>query len=149
MGAIAEYLEADHERLHALLDAARAEGIPREPYDAFRRGLLRHIGIEEKLLFPEARKAGATIPHDARLRKDHGRLTALLVPTPTEAILAEIAGILAAHDPLEDGPHGVYAACEHAIGQGVGTLAAKMAQFPEPPLRPNYDGRLPKVLEPG
>ena len=29
----------------------------REPFDAFRAGLLRHIGLEEKILLPAAREA--------------------------------------------------------------------------------------------
>ncbi len=36
---------------------ALAGEVDREPFDAFRAGLLRHIGIEEKILLPAAREA--------------------------------------------------------------------------------------------
>lgn len=51
-GSITEMLAEDHRRLERLLDSAVAgEGhVERESYDRFRGGLLRHIGMEEKIL---------------------------------------------------------------------------------------------------
>lgn len=152
-GPIARYLLEDHARLDALLGAALADParVAREPYDRFRKGLLRHIGIEEKLLIPAARKAqgGAPIPGSGVLRADHGRLTALLVPTPTPAILGEIREILQRHNALEEGPGGVYELCEGLLGAEAEALAARIAASPEVPVRPNQDGRLPLVLAGG
>lgn len=117
MGAsrITDYLTLDHERLHALLHAAMEGGLffP-EPFAAFRGGLLRHIAIEEKVLFPAARRAqgGQPLSRAQELRVEHAALTSLLVPTPDVQLCAEIASLLAAHDAKEEGPDGIYEECE-------------------------------------
>src|SRR5262245_30995230 len=76
-GAIARLLGDDHARLAGLL--ARAAADP-AAYAAFRRGLLRHIAMEEKILLPTAQRArgGKPLPLAGRLRLDHGALAALL-----------------------------------------------------------------------
>jgi hemerythrin-like domain-containing protein len=59
MDSAMAYLQADHRRLDALMDKARAAALDgRAPEAAaafleFREGLMRHIKIEEGLLFPE------------------------------------------------------------------------------------------------
>ncbi|MHB0968404.1 MAG: hemerythrin domain-containing protein [Thermoanaerobaculia bacterium] len=60
-GPVHEYLARDHDRLDVFLAATlREDGtIDAEASDGFRRGLLRHIGIEEKILFPLIRKSRA------------------------------------------------------------------------------------------
>lgn len=150
MGAIFEYLQADHDRLEALLARATAEPgrIGPEPFARFREGLLRHIGMEEKALFAAYKAArGEPVPEFARLRADHARLTALLVPTPTAAIVAEIRAILGPHDLLEEEPGGVYQVCEEALGDSACELLVKLRETPVPPLRPYYDRRRPVILE--
>jgi hypothetical protein len=114
-GPLFELLAADHARLDALLSAALAPGgIERGSYDAFREGLLRHIAIEEKIVLPAAREArgGEPLPEARRLRIDHGAIAALLVPTPTPGIAAELRKILRPHNVVEEGEGGVYAACD-------------------------------------
>ena len=103
MGPIARYLADDHARLDALLTRGATDSAA---YADFRRGLLRHIGMEEKILLPAAQRArgGEPLPAAARLRLDHGALAALLVPTPTPAIRAALRGILERHNALEEGP---------------------------------------------
>src|SRR5262249_13830176 len=59
---------------------------------------------------------GEPIAEAERLRVDHGRMAALLVPVPTPRILDELHDILLPHDRLEDGPDGIYEACEALIG---------------------------------
>jgi hypothetical protein len=56
---IGRWLSVDHARLEALLrqSTAPAEMIDPAPYDGFRRGLVRHIGIEVKVLLPALRRA--------------------------------------------------------------------------------------------
>src|SRR4030095_15443104 len=80
----------------------------------FRGALLRHIGLEEKILLPAARFANGGKPvHGAeQLHLDHGALAALLVPTPTMAILRAIHTILERHNNIEEGSEGAYAECE-------------------------------------
>ena len=114
-------MEADHERLDGLLDAAfaDAEHIDLASYDNFRQGLLKHIGMEEKILLPLAQKlrGGEPLPMAAKLRLDHGALASLLVPAPTHKIARAIRTILAAHNPLEEGPDGVYEQCRTLAGE--------------------------------
>jgi hypothetical protein len=138
VGPISQLLAADHARLDALL--ARAAEDP-AAYAEFRRGLLRHIGMEEKILLPAAQRARGGEPLDAaaRLRLDHGALAALLVPTPTPTILRALHGILTRHNALEEGPDGVYAACERLAADDGGALLSALAGAPEPKVRPNTD----------
>src|SRR5690606_1000117 len=108
---ITEYLLRDHQRLRALLERARAaDPLDEEAFAAFRAGLLRHIAIEEKLLWPAARRARGDRPlEQARaLRIEHAALGSLLVPTPDAALCDEIRSLLGAHDAREEGEGGVY-----------------------------------------
>jgi hypothetical protein len=140
-GPIRRLLGDDHARLDALL--ARAAGDP-TAYAEFRRGLLRHIGMEEKILLPAAQHArgGEPLPAAARLRLDHGALAALLVPTPTPAILGALRGILLRHNALEEGPDGVYAACEHLAGDAIAALVSALESAPEVPVNSHVDSDL-------
>jgi hypothetical protein len=148
-GPLRRFFTADHRRLDALLRRA-VEG--RDPFDlaafgAFRAGLLRHIGMEEKVLFAAAREArgGKPLPVAARLRVDHGAIAALLVPTPTRRLVDAIVSVLVPHNRREEEPGGIYDACDAALGTGAAErLVAELIQFPEPPLKPYNDG--PEVL---
>src|SRR4026208_2110779 len=118
---IYSYLADDHRRLEDLLQQADGgNAIEPQAYVEFRGGLLRHIGMEEKILLPAARSARggepgtAGAPRPARHRGP--ALAALLVPSPTSVILAAIKTILDAHDVIEEGPEGVYEQCEELIG---------------------------------
>jgi hypothetical protein len=142
-GPVARYLIADHERLDVLLRRAvdAPPAIDMAAYAEFRRGLLRHIGIEEKILLPVAQRAldGVPLPVAARLRRDHGALAALLVPVPDVAILTAIRTILTEHNQLEEGAEGAYAACEHLAGPAIAELAAALQAAPEVPVSAPID----------
>lgn len=148
---IARHLAADHRRLEELLAAATAgEGpVDLAAYAEFRRGLLRHIGIEEKVLLPAAQRAGggAPVPVAARLRLDHGAIVALLVPTPTPAIVATLRHVLDRHDAIEEGPDGLYAVCDALLGPDAASVVEEMRRYPEVPVSPHNDaaGVLPAV----
>jgi hypothetical protein len=133
-GAIYSYLADDHRRLEDALQRATNSGGVIEPqaYAEFRGGLLRHIGMEEKILLPEARAAqgGKAIPLAPRLRLDHGALAALLVLTPTHSIIAAIRTILAAHNPLEEGADGVYEQCERLAGTAAERVLVRLQNTP-------------------
>ena len=141
MEPIARYLADDHARLDALLTRGASDPAA---YADFRRGLLRHIGMEEKILLPAAQRArgGEPLPAAARLRLDHGALAALLVPTATPAIRAALRGILERHNALEEGPDGVYAACERLAGDDGSALLASLRAFPEVSVNPHVDSDL-------
>ena len=103
-----------HASLDALLEETDRTGqINVEAYHMFRRGLLKHISMEEKILFLAAqRKMGEPLALASRLRLDHGALAALVALVPSPAIIRAIRTVLATHNPLEEGAAGVYATCE-------------------------------------
>jgi hypothetical protein len=141
-------MAADHARLDDLLMRATADPqrIDATPYNAFRRGLLKHISMEEKILLPAAQRLNHDQPlaGAARLRLDHGAIAALLVPTPTPQIVAALKSILATHNALEEGANGVYETCDRLAASGVEQLIARLQQAPEVPVAPFNDG--PKVM---
>lgn len=146
---IFRYLSDDHARLDGYLAraTAKADALDLDAFGLFRGGLLRHIGIEEKILFPAARRArGEEVPHFARLRADHGRLTALLVPTPTAAVVDEILRVLRPHNELEEACGCVYEQCIALTIDEAGELLEKIRSAREVPVRPYTDTRRPKVL---
>jgi hypothetical protein len=146
-GHIHRMLAADHARLDQLLGhAAAASAIDLAPYDAFRRGLLKHIGMEEKILLPAVQRLNANqpLPLAARLRLDHGAIAALLVPTPTPPIVAALTTILRAHNRLEEDAGGLYETCDRLAGREAEEIAAKLTHAPEVPVAPFNDG--PKVI---
>ena len=141
-GPISEHLTGDHARLDGLLRAAeRRAPVDPEAYAEFRRGILRHIAIEEKLLLPAAQRARNGVPLEsaARLRLDHGAIAALLVPTPTPAIVATLRLVLGRHNEVEEGPDGLYATCDRVLGADAGPLAARMAAYPAVAVSPHND----------
>lgn len=145
-GKIHRYLADDHRRLDGLLERATAhpKNIDAAAYAQFRAGLLKHIGMEEKVLFPAARKhrGGDPLPIAAKLRLDHGALTALLVPTPTAKVVAAIRAILQLHNPLEEDPGGMYEQCEELAGPEADRLLHRLEGYPEVRVLPHVDSPL-------
>ncbi|MBL9016948.1 MAG: hemerythrin domain-containing protein [Myxococcales bacterium] len=127
---IHELLARDHARLDACLTAAVAdpERIDDAPYHEFRTGLLRHIAIEEKVLFAYLR--GRSEPETESLIRvlhaDHAAIASLLVPPPTHALIATLRRVLGEHNPLEDAPGGLYDSCDRLAGAGVQELLDRM-----------------------
>jgi Hemerythrin HHE cation binding domain len=148
-GPLYHVLAHDHARLDGLLQRAAADAgaINYDAYAAFRAGLLTHISMEEKILLPAAQRwqGGDPLPLAAKLRLDHGALAALLVPTPTPAIIAALWVILTAHNALEEGPGGLYETCEQLAGAEAGELLAQLQAAPEVPVAPYSDG--PHVMQ--
>ena len=146
LGPAARLLAEDHTRLDALLQRAVAQPgtMDRAAYAEFRAGLLKHIGMEEKILLPAAQRArgGEPLPIAAKLRLDHGALVALLVPTPTPQIVAAIRTILTTHNAIEEGPGGVYEVCEQLVGAEADALVASLRAAPEVPVHPHVDSAL-------
>lgn len=143
VGLLTEFLVEDHRRLDGLLQAAVAHPgtVDDRGYAQFRAGLLRHIGMEEKILLPAAqrRRGGEPLPLAARLRLDHGALAALLMPTPTASILATIQGILVDHNVLEEGAAGLYETCDALAGQETESILAALRAAPEVKVMPYND----------
>ena len=148
-GKIYRYLADDHARLDGLLQRATIHPDTIEPsaYAEFRAGLLKHIGMEEKILLPAAQRArgGIPLPIAAKLRLDHGALAALLVPTPTASIIAAIRAVLEAHNPIEEGPGGLYEQCEELAGAQADQILDALRNAPKVKVNPHNDG--PTVIE--
>jgi len=142
-GAISRYLEEDHKRIDDALRRAvsHQEDIEPTAYAEFRGTLLRHIGMEEKILLPAARLArgGTPLPQAERLHLDHGALAALLVPTPTRTIVEAIRTILDRHNGLEEGPGGVYAQCEQLPALDAVAIVAQLQAAPQVAMAPHVN----------
>jgi len=147
MGAIQEFLAKDHERLDGLL--SRADRIPAsvdtEAYEAFRKGLLKHIGMEEMILLPAVKRlSGKPAALAEKVRLDHGALTVLLAPSPTPAIVSALRSILGPHNELEERGDGLYEQCERALGAEAPSLLEALRAARDIPPAPHADG--PRVM---
>jgi hypothetical protein len=147
MNRILEYMAKDHERLDHLLNRSMASlpEVNRELYKQFRIGLLRHIGIEEKILIPAIRQlAGREHPDTARIRLDHGAIAALLVPPPDGRVITVLKAILEGHNAREESPAGIYSSIPLGDAESL-ILFEAMLSFPDVPLSPAIDS--PNVLD--
>jgi len=106
--------------------------IDHQAYSEFRKGLLLHIAMEEKVLFPTIQqlRGGTPLPLTNKLRLDHGALGTLIMPTPTRAIIEFIRTILDAHNALEENSEGVYAQCEQVVGGEIENLLQRLHSVP-------------------
>ncbi|MDD5303180.1 MAG: hemerythrin domain-containing protein [Elusimicrobia bacterium] len=143
MGEIAEFLAKDHDRLDALFTRARADEarIDLEAYEAFRRGLLKHVGMEELILIPAARRlSGAAAALARQTRLDHAALTSLLIPTPTAGLLRVLHAVLEPHNRMEEEEGGLYDLCELVLGAEAEAILAKLRAAPDIPPAAHVDG---------
>jgi hypothetical protein len=138
-GPLHDLLARDHDRLDALLHAAlRDDGsIDESSYAQFRGGLLRHIGIEERVLFRSLRSAGASTSVEEQLHRDHAALAALLVPPPSREIIDQIRRILGEHNPLEEDPGGMYDRVQEL--PDFDAIRSRVISYPEVPTAPYSD----------
>jgi hypothetical protein len=129
-GPLTSFLAEDHRRLDALFHRAVADPcrVDRTLYDQFRAGLLRHIGMEEKIVLPAAQRlnGGEPLPVAARLR-----LAALLMPSPTAAVIATIQRILINHNAVEEGSGGLYGLCDDLVRSEAEALVARLQAAPD------------------
>lgn len=132
-GPIHQFLSHDHARLDvALARAISGDVVDLPAYGEFRAGLLRHIAMEEKVLFTDAkaRSGGQPLPLTKQLHADHAALASLLVPPPTHAILRTVQELLGEHNPLEEDPGGLYDQCEQLAGAEIDAVLARMHAIP-------------------
>ncbi|MGN6266386.1 MAG: hemerythrin domain-containing protein [Ginsengibacter sp.] len=130
----------DHRRIDELLDKATADptSVKEEYYHQFRTGLLKHIKMEEKILFPAAQKANGNVPLPlaARLRLDHGALTSLMVVPPTPDVIKVLYHVLEKHDLLEEEPGGMYDVCEKLTQGETAEILKQLGDVTEVPVHP-------------
>jgi len=146
-GPISSFLGEDHRRIDGLLRASIVgDPIDASAFEAFRGALLRHIGMEEKILLPAARRLrGEPLPIARQLKADHAALAALLVPTPTRAIIDQLRSVLDAHNVLEEEAGGLYETCDGLAADEAVDLVARLQAAHDVPLAPHYDG--PRAFE--
>ncbi len=141
-------MAADHARLDELLAQVdpRGAAIDAGAYQEFRKRLLRHIGIEEKILWPAAqrRRGGEPLPLAQRLKLDHGALASLMMLPPSAATVRAVRAVLDAHNPLEEAPGGAYEQCESAADRELDELLDRCRRAAEVPVSPWVAS--PKVL---
>src|SRR5690554_477130 len=113
---IYNFLSTDHQRLDNLLNEAVADynAIDSEKYHQFRVGLLTHIKMEEKILFPAVKKVNVNmhLPMIPQLRLVHGAITALMEIPPSKDLTKVIRYILHIHDLKEEESGSDYKICE-------------------------------------
>ncbi|HEY6395313.1 MAG TPA: hypothetical protein VIX12_07850 [Candidatus Binataceae bacterium] len=61
------------------------------------------------------------------------------MPLPRPAIIRAIRAVLAVHNPIEEGPEGVYEQCEALAGVERAEILARLRTAPEVPTKPHLD----------
>lgn len=135
-----QFFTEDHHRIETLLIKATppSEEINLEYYLQFRAALLKHIKMEETILFPAVKRVSAeTMQHTiTKFRVEHGALTSLMVPTPTFALIKVIRYVLQKHDFEEEKPCGLYEVCETLTKHETNELLQQLKQTSDLPLNP-------------
>ena len=137
-GPLSSFFVRDHRRLDALLKKAVADGhVDARPYAEFRAGILRHIGMEERILIPAARRArgGQALPIARLLRLDHGAIAALLVPPPRPEIIERTPRCSSHTTKPRSGPTACMPFATSCRGRSRG-VARQPAGLPGGPSRP-------------
>lgn len=133
-----QFFTNDHRRIDDLLNKAtqKPDVVLEDYYHQFRIGLLKHIKMEEKILFPAAQKANGNIPVPlaAKLRLDHGALTSLMIVPPTPEVIRVLRFVLDNHDLLEEEPGGMYDVCEKLNEGETNQLLQELEKVAEVPV---------------
>lgn len=135
-----QFFTSDHRRLEAFLKSAIENNgdVQMEHYNAFRTGLLKHIKMEEKILFPAAQKANDRVPLPlaAKLRLDHAAITSLLVLPPDASLIKVLCYILDRHDLAEEEPGGMYDICASLTENETQALLDQLSKVSGVPVHP-------------
>jgi hypothetical protein len=146
IGPIERFMVTDHVSIDDFLAASQAPdgAIDLRAYERFRHDLLRHIGMEEKVLLPFARakQGGEPLAIARTLRADHGAIAKLLVRTPTPEIVESLRELLGRHNALEEGPGGLYATLDALAGDEAASVVQALETRPAVPLSDYYDGTI-------
>ena len=148
-GPLRDYLTNDHNVLDALLKFAIEQPgvIELDAYSDFRKRLLRHISIEEKIVLPaiERWQGGRKAPMQDRLHMDHGVIASLMVPPPTRSLIRTLQSIFTVHNPIEEDDGGLYDLFETLAGPETNKYLLLMKEAPEVRVLPHNDR--PDLLE--
>jgi hypothetical protein len=140
-GILHRYLSSDHQTLDSLLERATAQPgiIDMECYADFRKRLLRHISIEEKIVLPAIARwqGGRKAAMADQLHLDHGAIVALMVPPPTMSIILTLKSVFETHNPLEENEGGLYDLFETMAGPETETMLTQLKAAPAVPVLPH------------
>jgi hypothetical protein len=101
--------------------------------------------MEERILFPAIQRAqqgraeASLASSLAQLRLEHGALAALLMPSPSTAVLATIREILRGHDEIEESAGGPYEVGDDLFGNEAETILAALCAAPAVKVMPHSD----------
>ena len=141
MNTLYKFFEADHRRIEELFDRATAnsEHVDATVYAEFRKGILRHIAMEEKYVIPAilAGRDGTPLHIARQLRFEHGAIAALLVPPPGKGVIEVLRRVMIHHHHLEEGSGGLYESCEHYASSVAEDVLKKSEGLPEVPVLPH------------
>jgi hypothetical protein len=136
---IYQFFTSDHRRIELLLEKATEDvnNIDMDYYHSFRTGLLKHIKMEEKILFPAAQKANGGTPLSlaSKLRLDHGAITSLMVVPPDPRVIKVLRHVLEKHDILEEQPGGMYDMCESLTTGETQNILDQLSKVTEVPVQ--------------
>ena len=134
-GRLYSFFAGDHDRIDDLFKLATQvkEAVDLGLYEQFRGGLLRHIGMEERILIPAAQRASGDkkLAVVEKIRLDHGAIAALLVPKPIPLVLSALKAILTKHNELEEQSGGLYEVCEQLTENELDRLMKQLAEVAE------------------
>jgi len=142
------FVRQDHRAISAALERSRSPGgtVDLPAFDEFRRRLLRHIAIEERVLMPALVACLAQPPLFRNgLRKDHAGLAALCVPTPCLEWVQDLGELLAYHHQVEEGAGGFYELLDAHLTD-LAAIQAAVARLPVLRLPPFESGRRVRQL---
>lgn len=135
-----QFFENDHLQIDIFLNKAieQSNEIEMNYYHQFRTRLLRHIKMEEKVLFPAAKKINPEVIKEVipQYRLEHGAITALMVPPPTLSLIKVIRYILEKHNKAEEEPGGLYDICEELTHGQTQRLLEELIATKEVPVQP-------------
>ena len=136
---IYQFFTNDHRRIELLLEKATEDvnNIDMDYYHSFRTGLLKHIKMEEKVLFPASQKANGGTPLSlaSKLRLDHGAITSLMVVPPDPRVIKVLRHVLEKHDILEEQPGGMYDICENLTAGDTQNILDQLSKVTEVPVQ--------------
>ena len=145
MGAIGDFLAADHRRCDGLFASAEAAAASGDwpgcgrAFEEFRRALEHHLGMEEQVLFPEfEQRTVMTGGPTAVMRGEHGQMRELLAAAAAAAqrrAADEFLGhcetlliLMQQHNLKEENV--LYPMAERALGAAAPGLVQRMGAIP-------------------
>ena len=142
--SLLDYFGHDHQRLGMLLAAAMdsSTGYDEQAFEIFRRALVRHVAIEERVLAPalEARLGDGFAAARRKLRQDHRALVTLVIPRPCREWLEDLRELLAHHFEVEEREGGLHELAERFLTPDAPKLIAAARGLPEVELGPPCEG---------